>query len=31
VRQIFFDAVRGIDDRYRSYLTPVRKPVAAGR
>jgi branched-chain amino acid aminotransferase len=31
VRDIFFNVVRGKDSRYASFLTPVRKPVAAGR
>src|SRR5215213_8591576 len=31
IRETFFNAVRGRDSRYASYLTPVRRPVAAGR
>jgi branched-chain amino acid aminotransferase len=31
LREIFFKVVRGNDDRYRSFLTPVRRPVTAGR
>src|SRR4051794_35877529 len=31
IRSIFFDVVRGKSERYRSFLTPVRKPVTAGR
>jgi len=31
IRDIFFNVVRGKDDRYRSFLTPVRRPVGAAR
>lgn len=31
LRDIFFDIVRGKSDKYASYLTPVRRPVAASR
>jgi branched-chain amino acid aminotransferase len=31
IRDVFFDAVRGRSDRYASFLTPVRRPVAVGR